>query len=179
MKKSGNDPHGTHEGSSVLTRLSSVSIFLWLTIIILYIFLNNLIENLWRLDFLSNNVLITTGMIIISIGYLFETLGIIALGINFRIENPTDETELVTSGIYSIIRNPIVFGIFLLVIGSFLIIPIVIVLLICIFNIITFYSKTIDEEKFLLQRFGEDYKNYCIKVGRYLPYKIRKKTNLP
>ena len=37
----------------------------------------------------------------------------------------------------------------------------------------------IDEEKFLLQRFGEDYKNYCIKVGRYLPYKIRKKTNLP
>lgn len=127
------------------------------------------------LSFLSNNALIITGMISISIGFLFEVLGIIALGINFRIELPTDETELITSGIYRIMRNPIVFGIFLLVIGTFLIIPTVIVLLICIFNILTFNSKAIDEEKFLLRRFGEEYKNYSNKIGRYLPFKIGRK----
>ncbi len=113
-------------------------------------------------------------MISISIGFLFEILGIIALGINFRIELPTDDTELITSGIYRIMRNPIVFGIFLLVIGSFLIIPTIIILLICIFNILTFNSKTVDEEKFLLRRFGEEYKNYWNNVGRYLPIKIRR-----
>ena len=175
MKKSGSNPHGTHEGSAVLTQLSSLSIFLWLSLIILYIFFNNLIENFWRLDFLSNDILIITGMISISIGFLLEILGIIALGINFRIELPTDETELITSGIYRIMRNPIVFGIFLLVIGSFLVIPTIIVLLICIFNIFTFNSKAIDEEKFLLRRFGEEFKNYRNKVGRYLAFKINRK----
>ncbi len=108
----------------------------------------------------------------ISLGFLFEILGINALGINFRIELPTDDTELITYGIYRIMRNPIVFGIFLLVIGSFLIIPTVIALFICIFNILTFNSKAIDEERFLLQAFGEDFKNYLNKVGRYLPFRI-------
>ncbi|MDX1798487.1 MAG: isoprenylcysteine carboxylmethyltransferase family protein [Candidatus Lokiarchaeia archaeon] len=125
------------------------------------------------MKFLSNDVSIIIGMIMILLGFLFEIFGIVALGTNFRIELPTDDTELVTSGIYRIMRNPIVFGIFLLVIGSFLIIPTLFVLLICIFNIITFNSKAIDEEKFLLQRFGENYNNYMNKVGRYLPFKIK------
>lgn len=174
VKKSGKDPHGTHEGSLLLTRLSSVSIFLWLGFIIVYVFFNRLVENLWLLYFLYNDISIIIGMILISIGFLFEILGIIALGLNFRIELPTDDTELITSGIYRIMRNPIVFGIFLLVIGSFLIVPTIIVLLICIFNILTFNSKAIDEEKFLLRRFGEDYKNYMNEVGRYLPFRIER-----
>ena len=58
MKKSGGDPHGTHEGSNILTQLSSVSIFLWLFFIISYIFFNNVLEHLWLLNFLSNDMLI-------------------------------------------------------------------------------------------------------------------------
>jgi len=177
VKKSGKNPHGSHEGSLLLTRLSSVSIFLWLGLIILYIFLNRIIENLWLMNFLSNDISIIIGMIMISLGFLLEILGIIALGINFRIELPTDDTELITSGIYRIMRNPIVFGIFLLMIGSFLIIPTVIVLFVCIFNILTFNSKAIDEERFLLQTFGEDFKNYLNKVGRYLPFRISRKKD--
>jgi len=173
VKKSGSDPHGMHEGSTILTQLSSVSIFLWLSFIILYLFFNDLIENLWCLNFLSNDALIITGMIKISTGFLFEIFGIIALGINFRIELPTEETELITTGVYRIMRNPIVFGIFLLVIGTFFIIPTIISLIISIFNILTFNSKAIDEEKFLLRRFDNEYKNYRNKVGRYLPFKIK------
>ena len=126
------------------------------------------------LNFLYNDIVIIIGMIIILVGFIFEIFGIIALGINFRVELPTDDTELITSGIYRIMRNPIVFGIFLLLIGSFLLIPTIIVLLICIFNIITFNSKVIDEEKFLLRRFGKTYENYLNRVGRYLPFKIKR-----
>ena len=172
MKKSGGDPHGSHEGSNILTQLSSVSIFLWLFFIISYIFFNNVLEHLWLLNFLSNDMLIISGVVSIFIGFLFEILGIIALGINFRIELPTEETELITSGVYRIMRNPIVFGIFLLVIGTFFIIPTLIGLFICMFNILNFNSKAIDEEKFLLRRFGKEYENYRNKVGRYLPFKI-------
>ncbi len=175
VKKSGKNPHGTHEGASILTRLSSVSIFLWLGFIIFYLFFYNIFESLWRFEFLSTDILILIGMFIISVGFLFEILGIVALGINFRIELPTDDTELITSGIYRVMRNPIVFGIFLLVIGTFLIIPTGITLLIGIFNIITFNSKAIDEENFLGTKFGEDYRNYKNRVGRYLPFRIARK----
>jgi len=120
--------------------------------------------------------LVLIGMITISIGFILEILGILALGINFRIELPTDDIELITSGIYRVMRNPIVFGIFLLVIGSFLIIPTGITLLIGIFNIITFNSKAIDEEKYLLRKFGEEYRTYKNSVGKYLPFKIVKKN---
>ena len=176
VKKSGKDPHGTHEGASILTRLSSVSIFLWLGFIISYLFFNYILESFLRLELLSNDILVLIGMITISIGFILEILGILALGINFRIELPTDDIELITSGIYRVMRNPIVFGIFLLVIGSFLIIPTGITLLIGIFNIITFNSKAIDEEKYLLRKFGEEYRNYKNSVGRYLPFKIVKKN---
>ena len=147
---------------------------MWLGLIITYIFLNSLIENLLRLNLLCNTPIIITGMVSISVGFLFEILGIIALGINFRIELPIDETELITSGIYKTMRNPIVFGIFLLVTGTFLIIPTGIALLICIFNILTFNAKVIDEEKFLLRRFGEKYRSYRNEVGRYLPFVLKK-----
>ena len=175
VKKSGKDPHGTHEGASILTRLSSVSIFLWLGFIIFFLFFNKILESLWRFDFISNDCLVLIGMITIAIGFIFEVLGILALGINFRIELPTDETELITSGIYRIMRNPIVFGIFVLVIGTFFIIPTAITLLIGIFNIITFNSKAIDEERYLLSKFGKKYRDYRNSVGRYLPFRISKK----
>ncbi len=172
VKRKGNNPHGTHEGASALTRLSSVSIFLWLGLIISYLFFNNLIETFWRLDFLSNTLFIITGMVSISVGFLLDLLGTITLGTNFRIELPTDETELVTHGIYRLTRNPIVLGVFLLVIGTFFIIPTVIVLLISIFNVLTFNAKAIDEEKFLHRRFGLEYEDYTRKVGRYFSFKL-------
>lgn len=48
-------------------------------------------------------------MILIIIGFVFEILKIKELGINFRIELPKGETELITSGLYRVMRNPIVF----------------------------------------------------------------------
>ena len=36
IKKKGNDPHGTHEGASILTRMTPVTIFSWLSSLILF-----------------------------------------------------------------------------------------------------------------------------------------------
>jgi len=66
-------------------------------------------------------------------------------------------------------RNPIVFGVYLLILGSFFIIPTILSLLLFIINLITFNSKVKDEEKFLLKQFGENYVNYKMKVRRFFP----------
>ncbi|MFX1313279.1 MAG: methyltransferase family protein [Promethearchaeota archaeon] len=174
VKKRGKNPHGTHEGASILTKLSGVSIFFWLGLICFYFFFPEIIKNIVFFNLFYSNIAVIIGMIIISIGFLFELMGIIALGENFRIELPIEKIELITSGIYKFMRNPIVFGIFLLVAGTFMIIPNILTLISMIFNILTFNSKAKDEETFLTKTFGEKYLQYKNKVGRYLPFNIKK-----
>lgn len=175
IKRDGKDPHGTHQGSSFLTRLSSFMIFAWLFYIILYLIIGKNVLYFWVINLLINDFINITGIIISSFSFIIEFLGLIQLGKNFRIEFPREETDLVTSGIYKITRNPILLGMYLLLIGSFFILPTFISLILFFANLITFNSKAIDEEKYLLQRFGQKFEEYKSKVGRYLPFKFRKK----
>ena len=173
IKKKGIDPHGTHEGYSFLTKLSLIAIIIWLAYIILYIIFDRIIRDFWIMYFLSSDFFIVVGMVFVVISIILNGIATYSLGLNFRIELPKEDTELKTTGIYGFMRNPIVFALFLLFIGSFLIIPNIILLIITVFNIIAFDSKARDEEKFLLKRFGEDYEGYKLRVGRYLPFRIR------
>lgn len=175
VKKSGNDPHGTHEGSSKITRMSGITIFLWLIYLLIFIFFSpDLFQFETFLFFYMDISFLIAGIILIISGFLFEIVGIISLGLNFRIELPKEKTNLITSGVYRYMRNPILFGMFLLFIGALLLIPNIILLFITISNFITFNAKAIEEEKFLLNRFGEDYSNYMNRVGRYFPFPMKK-----
>ena len=173
IKKRGKDPHGTHEGYSLLSKLTFLSISFWIIYILLKILFIEVWGNFWRFDLLIFDFLIISGFIIIVLGFIFEVLGMISLGINFRIELPKEETELITSGIYRVMRNPIVFGIFLLVIGTFLVMPDIFTLATLIFNVLTFNSKAIDEESFLFARFGKKFEDYKDHVGRYFPIRLK------
>ena len=174
LKKKGINPHGTHEGTSIIARLSSVSIIDWLAYIILYIIFGDPIRHFWAYSFLISDGIIISGIILTISGVIIDGLGTYFLGINFRIEIPEEQTELITNGIYRLMRNPIVFGLYLIVLGSFFIIPTMISLSLLIIIIITFNSKARDEERFLSKRFGEKYERYKKKVGRYLPFTIKK-----
>lgn len=174
LKRRGIDAHGIHEGGSTLTRLTPVSIMIWLLYVIFYIIFGNSIIILWSFAIFMFDIIIITGMILIVISLIFNALAMIGLGMNFRLEIPKEETELIMKGIYRLMRNPVVFALYLMLIGSFLIIPNIILMFIVIVNIITFESKIRDEEKFLSKRFEKKYETYRNKVGRYLPFKLKK-----
>jgi len=174
IKKKGKDPHGTHEGTLLLTRLTPFTIFTWLIFTILFIINDVVILRFLALEVFISDFFIIIGIIIIILGLILDGWGTIALGTNFRIELPKEEISLITTGVYRLMRNPIVMGIYLLLFGSFLIIPTIISLIFLIANVLTFDSKIRDEEKFLTKRFGEEYKKYRRKVGRYLPFSIKK-----
>jgi protein-S-isoprenylcysteine O-methyltransferase len=174
VKRKKMNPHGTDKGASLLNLLSSISIFYWLTIVVLCIISYHLIM-IFPLSFLEISIFMIIAMILIILGYILEFLAILALGINFRIGFPKEETDHITNGIYRFMRNPIILGIFFLVVGTFMIIPNVLTLISMIFNIITFNSKVKEEEIFLIKRLGDKYKKFMAKVGRYLPFNLYKK----
>ncbi len=170
IHRKGKDPHGIHKGYSILAKFSAVTILIWLGSIIWYICSEEVFDDFWMFTFLSGDFFIIVGMLIVILGFMVEFMGVKTLGLNFRIEFPKEETDLVTSGIYSRMRNPIVLGVYLLLIGIFFIIPNAFMLIVSIANIVAFDGKARDEEKFLLTRFGKTYEEYKKKVGRYFTF---------
>lgn len=88
-----------------------------------------------------------------------------------KISDEIKRGELVTSGIYSVVRNPIYSAFFLTFTGALLtkrnwyllVLPIVF------YVFLTILLKR-TEEKWLLKRFGNRYKEYCAHVNRVIPW---------
>lgn len=87
----------------------------------------------------------------------------------------TDETELVTSGVYRISRNPAFLGFDLVYLGVLLMFFNWVLLVLSAFAAVMFHLQIVNvEEEFLLASFGEDYLRYRRQVCRYLGRKRRR-----
>lgn len=81
----------------------------------------------------------------------------------------TDETALVTEGIYQISRNPAFLGFDLVYIGILMMFFNRLLLIASVFAILMFHLQIVNvEEDFLLERFGDEYLSYKKKVCRYI-----------
>jgi len=81
----------------------------------------------------------------------------------------TDNTKLVTTGIYQISRNPAFLGFDLVYIGILLMFFNWLLFAISAFAILMFHLQIVNvEEDFLISTFGDTYLDYKKKVNRYL-----------
>lgn len=81
----------------------------------------------------------------------------------------TDETELITGGIYQISRNPAFLGFDLVYVGIVLMFFNWLLLLVSAAAMMMFHLQIVNvEEDFLLETFGDEYIRYEKKVCRYL-----------
>ncbi len=116
----------------------------------------------------STHTLRTIGIIMLSPGVLLLVLSSIYLGNSVRIGLPETKTILKQSGIYRFSRNPMYLGFNLVTLSSIIYTLNLIVIVLGIFSIITYHLIILGEEKFLRERFGEQYLVYKSKVHRYL-----------
>ena len=108
------------------------------------------------------------GIIVLILGLLIYALALLSFGESWRIGIDREKTgKLVTTGIFSWSRNPIYISLDLLVLGTFLLQGQLIFLLLTICIVISLHIQILQEEKFLVQVHGEEFQNYCFKVGRY------------
>lgn len=115
------------------------------------------------------------GLLISVIGLVFFILSITTMKDSWRAGVSTDEkTDLVTSGIYQISRNPAFVGFDLVYIGMVMMFTNLWLYIVSMISIIMFHLQIVNvEEPFLMEVFGNDYINYCKKVNRYLGRKKR------
>lgn len=114
------------------------------------------------------------GVIITSVGVIVFIMSVLQMKDNWRAGvQREDKTQLVTTGIYSISRNPAFLGFDMMYIGilcSFFNWYLCIVTLLA---LLFFHLQIVNvEEDFLMETFGEEYIQYKKKVFRYIGRKI-------
>lgn len=101
------------------------------------------------------------------LGTAIMLIAFIHLGDALRVGLPENGTSLKTNGIYSISRNPIYLGVFLICLASCIFFPNPINIALAGYGMIIHHRIILGEEKFLAGRFGDDWRNYTKEVRRY------------
>ena len=75
--------------------------------------------------------------------------------------------KLITTGTFSVSRNPFFVSILLYFIGIVLLIPNIFFIAIAISTVVSIHLFILKEEKFLKENYDKEYKNYAQKTRRY------------
>lgn len=102
--------------------------------------------------------------------YLLSLACWVRMGRNWTIAVvPTQNTRLVTAGLYRWVRHPIYALSIVLMLASAIVLPTAGMLTLAALHLLALRSKARNEESHLLRVFGQDYASYCEKVGRFCP----------
>ena len=111
--------------------------------------------------------MVLVGVVCISLGIVLWLNAVVSQKMVKAIKN----NKLLTTGVYSIVRNPIYSAFYFVLTGSLLIeANLWLLILPIIFWIYMSVLLKLTEEKWLLDTFGEEYIKYCSRVNRVFPW---------
>jgi protein-S-isoprenylcysteine O-methyltransferase Ste14 len=115
-------------------------------------------------------VLRVTGAVLLFGGIVLLVTAQLELGASWRIgieegANP----GLVTTGLYRFSRNPIFLALLMIVAGYTLLLPTRLSLVLLVGTCIWVWQQVAAEEAYLLRAYGNSYREYARRVGRFLP----------
>lgn len=124
--------------------------------------------------FAVGHLVLATTRWVAALGAVLCFLGILAciarMGKSWRVAVvPSQNTDLVTDGLYARIRHPIYGFNVLLMLCSIIVVPTVPMLAIAVIHVVLIILKVRTEERFLLAAHGAAYAAYCRRTGRFLP----------
>jgi len=109
------------------------------------------------------------GSLVAGLGLIIFVLAFFSFGNSWRIGiDRKTAGGLVTGGIFSITRNPIYVAFDLMFVGMFLLNGTWFFLIAALLAPLAVHSQIVREEKFLAQRYGDDYESYRKTTPRYL-----------
>jgi protein-S-isoprenylcysteine O-methyltransferase Ste14 len=99
-------------------------------------------------------------------------LALISFGNSWRIGiDEKSPGNLVSRGIFGVTRNPIFLSLIVYASGAFLLSGRLILLVFAVLIAAGVQYQIVQEEKFLLSRYGKAYEDYCARTGRYISFR--------
>jgi len=109
-----------------------------------------------------------------ALGLLIFAMAYVSFGDSWRVGFDVKKPgALVTSGVFSVSRNPIYLCLDLWFIGTFLINGTLIFLIFAVLAVAAMHWQIRQEETFLTNLYGQAYRDYCRQTGRYVSVAIR------
>jgi len=162
----GDDAHG-YNG-----KVFSIISIIELVVLIIHTFFPNLHDYLLPFWYLEYEYLVYAGWALLILSLVLVWIAQSHMKDSWRIGiDEKNKSELITSGMFSISRNPIFLSIIIANIGLFLVLPNAFTLLIISLSTISINTQVRLEEEFLVKEFGESYTAYKKKVNRWLTIK--------
>lgn len=113
---------------------------------------------------------LVAGTLLVVLGYLGTLWCYAAMGAAWRIGIDTEgSSSLVQEGPYRCLRHPIYSFQMVMLVGAALLLPTSVSVAILLLHFVCASIKASDEEKHLARVFGEDYRRYLARSGRFFP----------
>jgi protein-S-isoprenylcysteine O-methyltransferase Ste14 len=147
-----------------------ISTLLLFCLWIIYIINSKIALLFLSIDLLTKSLYIKwMAVSIMTVSTIIIIISSLSLGKSGRIHSATEKTKLITKGIYSTTRNPIVSGLFLYGLSVLLLNPNLLSLVMIVLLVYGYNYKVDTEAKKLEEMFGEEWNIYCKNVGKYFP----------
>ncbi|OHD13654.1 MAG: phospholipid methyltransferase [Spirochaetes bacterium GWD1_27_9] len=175
IKKTGIDPNVIVKSESNLQKYVGLQFKILSFFFLIAMIFNSIHFELFglftRWNLIDNNIFKVIGFIVGMFGLSICLYAQIKMGNSWRVGiDEKNKTKLITTGLYSIIRNPTYLGLFLLNVGFWIIIPTVTIFTLNIIFIYTLEIQVRCEEDYLEKTQGEEYLKYKKKTKRYIPF---------
>ena len=159
-----NAPPGTIQRAAEISHVVSLALGLSAPILAL-------LEVLNPIDALDKHPVHAVGVALFIAGLTVVVWAQATMGDSWRIgTDPDERTDLVVSGPFTIVRNPIFAGLIPTTLGLALVVPSVVALAsVVVFAISVEIEARLIEEPHLLKTHGEAYASYARRVGRFFP----------
>ncbi|RKG98362.1 isoprenylcysteine carboxylmethyltransferase family protein [Corallococcus sp. CA053C] len=110
-----------------------------------------------------------SGWALVVAGFIVTVRAQVQMGASWRIGIDSERTELVTGGLFSVVRNPIFSGMLAVVTGVTLATPSAWTVMGWLDYVLLVSLQVRLEEDHLLRLHGSDYARYAARVGRFVP----------
>jgi len=124
---------------------------------------------LTRQEFFQPGVVSWFGVVLCLAGLVLFLLSVVAFGTSFRVGIDTSRPDkLVTTGVFSLSRNPLYVAFWIVLLGQWLVFPNWLLLVYLCAATWLFHRQVLREEDFLRGQYGREYSDYCARVRRYV-----------
>lgn len=128
------------------------------------------LTSLGGIDWPASAIWQSIGAVLLSGGLILLILAQINLGASWRVGiEEAARPGLVVTGLYRICRNPIFLAMFVTLTGYTLLLPTWLSLVMLAGAFVGIRQQAIEEEAYLLRTYGDEYRAYARRVGRFLP----------
>ena len=171
-KRTGINPYKLGNGNNLhdfVGKLFRLTLIASALIVFVFSFLEWFYELLVPIYWMNSSFVVIVGVALLVLALVWVIVAQIQMGDSWRIGiDEKSESPLIQNGLFVVSRNPIFFGMLIMLVGMLLVLPTAATLVVTVLGFVLIHVQVRLEESFLFEKYGENYRAYQERVGRWI-----------